>query len=322
LAYFVEDDVFTVTNMPGMINHFYGCHYNVTRNTIYTFSTKGELLSKSKNIVFDYSAVSTKHNMLDAMERAADRYLTHGGTCGLGLSSGHDSGMVDALCVNNTQHDVSCIATHIGDENVLTLNARKQYRKTHNSSVISKTFKSSALDSNTVLKAVEKYMGYNSDDFTDYIHASFVQGQYFAKQNCTTALIGVRSTYMHLPAWLGRNNVNFAGLRSYTPWTQFKFPKDMRLLFEDSLPYIDINSTTVYVFTDVVPYLLHGVDPVLFYFDNDIMQTFISLPQKYKNEVVIDTDHNSQLLWITTDIMNKYNYPYNMEKKANGPYVS
>jgi hypothetical protein len=309
IGYMISDNTLCVSSSPGVVNKLHHCHMVTPNNSLWTFSTTGKLIQKSSAYTIDYDSTCTESEWKDTAQKVAEKVAKHN-VCGIALSSGKDSGMIDSICINN-QVDIGAIATAIGDEDKDIIKARFEYRATHNQKVPhSFISKATPKNSQSIIDSVEKYLGYSELINKDHIIGAYQVAKFLAKYDCNVAFIGMGIRYMYSPFFYTLPQENYRN---------FIFPDDMRLIFETSQPILHTANFENWTI-DCVPYLLCGIESYLYYSDWDLVHSWIRLPANIKNlhrkeqELVYKVD-------LQFSIMDKFQYPYHTNNKVGGPIV-
>lgn len=315
IGYMISNNTLCVSSSPGVVNKLHGCHMVVPNNSIWTLSTTGKLIKTGSAYTIDYDSKCTESEYIDTVHSVVEK-LTQQNVCGLPLSSGNDSGMIDSICINH-RHSIAAIASTPANENKEVLKDRLDYRAKHNQKVPINFVISTPSNSKSIINLVQDYLGINDLIQKEYVYASYEIAKFFAKHRCKTALLGNGKTYLHSPFFYSKQQ---------TQGAKFYFPDDMRLIIETPMPQMHTNNYTIHSI-DCVPYLLFGIDAMHFFSDWEIIHSWIRLPADVKNVV-------NQLSWqganainihdfihIQQKIMDQYQYPYHNINKVGGPYV-
>ena len=315
IGYMISEDTLCVSSSPGVVNKLYGCHMVTPNNSVWTFSTAAKVIKMSRAYTIDYNRQCSESEYIEVIHSVVEK-LTKYDVCGLALSSGNDSGMLDSICINHN-HDIAAIATTPGKEHTDTLKHRFDYRAQHNQKVPTSFVTSTPKNVNQIVHAIEQYLGYSNITQKDYMYASHQIAKFFAKQNCKTVLLGNGKIYMTSPCLYDKNQTGGA---------KFYFPDDMRLILETPMPLLHTNNYTIYSI-DCVPYLLFGIDSMHFFYDWEIVKSWMRLPASVKNVFNnlhwqgADAIDAHDFIHIQQKIMDSYEYPYQNISKIGGPCV-
>lgn len=314
IGYMISNNTLCVSSSPGVVDKLYGCHMVTPHNSIWTFSTTGKVIKMSKAYIIDYDLQCSESEYIDITHSVVEK-LTKYDVCGLALSSGNDSGMLDSICINHN-HNIAAIATTPVKEDRNILKDRFDYRAQHNQKVPTSYITSTPKNSSEIINKVEQYLGLHNLTQKHYIYASYQIAKFFAKQHCRTVLLGNGKTYTYNPYFYSKGQTK----------GKFYFPDDMRLILETHMPVLYTNNYWIHSI-DCVPYLLFGIDTMHFFSDWEIIHSWIRLPASIKNAINnldyqgADAIDAHDFIHIQQKIMDSYKYPYQNICKFGGPQV-
>lgn len=325
-AYYIKNTTICVSNVPGCITNIHSMHYNTPRNSIWSFETKSaRLLLQSNAYQIDYTVNATEEDFLQSIIDTGEKLFKYK-SCGISLSSGFDSGMIDCIsCNSSTNIKAIASATKLEDKNLLS--KRYEYRKKLHKNVPTKIFETVEIDYETAKNNVEKYSGIYVKDELSYVRANFEIAKFFKAKECQVHISGLPKFYMSTN-WVYERSQIYPNIKlSKTRWNNFKFPEDMRLILENTpLSMLDLRFHEWHS-VDVIPFLYHDIDTYFYYIDFNIFQTWVKLPASVKNQNKMpnnqlkNTSYSADAVWVCKEIMKKFKYPYKDNPKIGGPYV-
>lgn len=309
IGYMISNDTLCVSSSPGVVNKLHRCHMVTPNNSLWTFSTTGKLIKMSDAYTFDYDSVCTESEWIETAHSVVEK-ITKNNVCGLPLSSGKDSGMIDSISINHG-YKIGAIATTPGAEDKDTLKRRFEYRAKHNQRVPVNFITNTPKNSQIIIESVFAYLGITTSDCKEWIYGSYEVAKFFAKHNCNIALIGEGNRYLYTPFFYPLKQINYA---------PFYFPDDMRLILETPQPVLHIDNP-LYWAIDCVPYLLCGLESYCYFNDWELFHSWVRLPAHIKN---FDREEQKNLfrIHLQFSVMEKYQYPHhNKDIKAGGPKI-
>lgn len=315
--FFLDDENFCVSDVPGAIQNLHGNFYLVPRNSIWTINLETKMKVKSSPSATLAHTPTTEQEFVSLYQNTILKVFEYGyNPRGLGLSEGVDSGCIDATLSNGDPAlDLIATGSCLGKNKKKVskmITQRVAYRKNAKREIRHKVFPFNELDYNKVIDSVYSFIGRLSISSTEFpidIVAAANLAKYFTDQNINQIFQGIGGTgHQFAVNWISYYPSILGKEKNHPDNSKKVFPRDMSIIYHPAMPALDWCLWENYV-TDTVPYTIFGVEPYAPYYGLDLFCAFIGLPLEVKNQRH-PFDTNEQANWPAVTIMDRYNYPY------------